>query len=166
MTKIRAIMRVAMPAVIAFLAAGLLSGLAEARPASEQAANGVISGSVTADRGEVKAFRVRARDTVHLISYTVFTSKGKYHIYNLPASSYEVQVREPGFESSVQVVELNGAETKSADLTLKAQPPAASGVKLVEYDQLYPPGPARAILERNCLGCHGYQEGGTHPTIR
>jgi streptogramin lyase len=165
MKKIKAIrtMSVAIPAVIVFLGSGFLTRLVEARPASPPVANGVITGSVTADQGEVRAFRVRAKDTVHLISYTVFTSKGHYHIYNLPPSTYEVQVREPGFDSSVQVVDVSSAETKTADLTLKAAPPAASDVKLVEYDQLYPPGPARTILERNCFGCHGYQEGGLSP---
>lgn len=165
MEKIQAIrtMRITIPAVVVLLATGFLNQLVEGRAAAPPVSNGVISGSVTADRGEVRAFRVRAKDTVHLISYTVFTNKGKYHIYNLPPSSYEVQVREPGFDSSVSVVKLNAAETKTADLTLKSQPPVASDVKLVEYDQLYPPGPARAILERNCLGCHGFQEGGTQP---
>ena len=155
--------RISIPAVIVLVGMGFLARLVEARPASPPAVNGVISGSVTADRGEVRAFRVRAKDTAHLITYTVYTNKGQYHIYNLPPSTYEVQVREPGFDSSVQVVDLNSAETKTADLTLKAKPPVTSDVKLVEYDQLYPPGPARTILERNCFGCHGYQEGGVQP---
>ena len=165
MKKIQPIwtVRITVPAVIVFFATGFLSQLAQARQAAPPVSTGAISGSVIADRGGVTAFRVRAKDAVHLISYTVFTNKGRYHIYNLPPSTYEVQVREPEFDSSVQVVELNAAETKTADLTLKAQPPVTSDVKLIEYDQLYPPGPARAILERNCLGCHGYQEGGTQP---
>ena len=154
---------VAIAGGILMLAMGFMSGLADGRQSSPATYNGVISGSVTADQGEVRAFRVRAKDTLHLISYTVFTNKGQYHIYNLPPSTYEVQVREPGFDSSVQTVQIDGGEAKTANLTLKAQPPEASDVKLVEYDQLYPPGPARAILERNCLGCHGYQEGGTAP---
>jgi hypothetical protein len=50
-------------------------------------------------------------------------SGGGQSFYNLPPSSYEVQVREPGFDSSVTVVKLNAAETKTVDLTLKSQPP-------------------------------------------
>ena len=42
-------------------------------PASAAAQSGVIAGSVTADQGVVRAFRVKARDTVHRISYTVYT---------------------------------------------------------------------------------------------
>ena len=45
-------------------------------------APGVIAGSVTADRGEVRAFRVKARDTVHRITYTVFTNQGRYQIHD------------------------------------------------------------------------------------
>jgi streptogramin lyase len=150
-------------ALTVFFAVGFTNRLADARPTPASASNGVISGRVTADQGDVRAFRVRAKDTVHLISYTVFTNKGQYHVYNLPPSTYEVQVREPGFDSPVQVVELGSGDTKSADLALKEKPPAKSNVKLVEYDELYPPGPARDILENNCFGCHGYQEGGLSP---
>src|ERR1700676_3476048 len=132
----------------AFVIFGLLGMIFSTRPAksreaADSAVTGVISGSVTADQGEVKAFRIRAKDTLHLISYTVFTNKGRYHIYNLPPSTYEVQAREPGFDSPVQVVKVGFAATKTADLTLKAKPPITSKVKLLEYDELYPPGPAR-----------------------
>ena len=51
------------------------------------------------------------------------------------------------------------------DLALKKEAPTPSNIKLVEYDELYPPGPARDILENNCFGCHGYQEGGLSLTI-
>src|SRR5438105_2447549 len=51
-------------------------------------ATGEISGDVTADGGVVQAFRVKAKDTVHRIAYTVFTTKGRFHIYNLPAGTY------------------------------------------------------------------------------
>jgi hypothetical protein len=149
--------------VIALLGMAFSLQSAEARPASDPVATGVISGSVTTDQGEVRAFRVRAKDTVHLFTYTVFTNKSKYHIYNLPPSTYEVQVRETEFDSRAQVVELSSEEMKTADLALKATPPVTSDVKLLEYDQLYPPGPVRSILEKNCFGCHGYQEGGLYP---
>ena len=90
---------IALPAVIVVLAMGFALQSFAAPPASDQAVTGVISGNVTTDQGEVRAFRVRAKDTLHLITYTIFTNKGKYHIYNLPPSTYEIQVREPGFDS-------------------------------------------------------------------
>ena len=56
--------------------------------AQDSGKTGVIGGRVTADRGEVRALRVQAKDTVHRMAYTVFTNKGQYQIFNLPPSSY------------------------------------------------------------------------------
>ena len=52
--------------------------------AQNRPAPGRIEGTVTADRGDVRALRVKATDTVNKISYTVFTSKGRYRIPDLP----------------------------------------------------------------------------------
>src|SRR5438105_1334953 len=70
------------------------------------AATGTLTGTVTADKGEVRGLRVKARDTVRGISYTVYTKNGQYHIYNLPSGSYEVQLVEESFTSPVQRVQL------------------------------------------------------------
>jgi virginiamycin B lyase len=141
--------------VVLALLAGVSTQWIDARQASRASAAGVISGTVTADQGEVRAFRVKARDTVHLITYTVFTNKGAYHIYNLPPSSYQVQVMEAGFDSPEQKVELKAGEERVANLPLKARPVPSRDVELVEYDTLYPPARARTILELNAFGFHG-----------
>src|SRR6266478_2489049 len=111
----------------------------EAREVANPASNGAISGTVTADQGEVRALRVKAKDTVHLITYVVFTNKGQYHIYNLPPSKYEIQVMETGFDSAGQTVELKAAEAKTVDLALKAKTVRERKVKYVDFDALYPP---------------------------
>ena len=159
--------------------------------AQNPAGQGVISGSVTADRGEVRAFRVKATDTIHKMAYTVFTNNGRYQIFNLPPSSYEVQALEIGFDSPVQKVDVKPGDTKRVDLALKANgvhsprgegafgPGAFTGyggtqvnqisqpggrrirntsgenVELVDFDTLYPPGPARDVMAKTCFGCHG-----------
>ena len=61
--------------VACFALAGLAPTLASAQPG---AATGVISGGVTADRGTVAAFRVKARHTDQRIAYTVYTVGGRY----------------------------------------------------------------------------------------
>ena len=144
---------------------------------SSDTRTGVLVGSVTADRGEVRAFRVKARDSVHRIAYTVFTRSGRYQIYHLPPSTYEVQVLENGFESPVERVEVTAGEMATVDLTLTAtgvgavQGVAARGAdqqrsyggrradgraaELVDFDTLYPPSPARDVMLRSCFGCHG-----------
>src|SRR5215469_4832306 len=63
---------------------------------------GEISGTVSANRDyalseasgnhipALYAVRVRARDAERHITYTVFTQKGHYQIYNLPAGTYQM----------------------------------------------------------------------------
>ena len=87
-------------------------------PAAAAAQSGVIAGSVTADQGVVRAFRVKARDTVHRISYTVYTVAGRYQIFNLPPSTYDVQVVEDGFEPLVQTTTVRAGNTATVDLAL------------------------------------------------
>jgi virginiamycin B lyase len=129
------------------------------QPMAAQAstASATLSGAVTVDRGTVRAFRVRARDTVNRITYTVFTTRGRYQIYNLPASTYEVSVLEPGFAAPTQQVELPQGQVRTVDVALKAEPvvEAAAKPQLMDFDELYPPGPGRDILVQHCFGCHG-----------
>ena len=81
---------------------------------------GVIVGRVTVDAGEVRAFRVKARDTVRRVSYTVYTMDGAYQIFNLPPSSYDVQVIEAGFDTLVRNVTVGAGQTITADIALTA----------------------------------------------
>ena len=164
-------MRTASVATITILCVGLLvwSIWSIGQVSAQQgAASGVISGSVTADAGEVTALRVKARDTVNKIAYTVFTQQGRYQIHNLPPSTYEVQVLEAHFDSSVQQVEVTAGATQTADLALRSTGPAPiytagnqdpAEVDLVDFDTLYPPSPARDVMLKNCFTCHGLRLG-------
>lgn len=114
-----------------------------------------LSGQVTADQGAVRSFRVKARDTLHRISFTVYTVNGQYHVYNLPPSLYEVQVIEQGFQSPVQQLDLKAGGNAKADFALTAKPASPGDVEFVDYDEAYPPGPGRDLLQKNCVGCHG-----------
>ena len=140
---------------------------------------GTISGTVSADQGDVRAFRIKARDSVHKIIYTVFTNDGRFQIHNLPPSSYEVRALEVGFDSPVRMVDLTAGDTVTVNLSLTANAVTAprgeggfggsvdpgygatrqarglDGLELVEFDELYPPGPARDIMMNACFGCHG-----------
>ena len=88
--------------------------------AQDDGATGVIAGSVTADRGEVRALRVKAHDTVHRIAYTVYTQDGRYRIFNLPPSTYDVSVVEEAFESPAATVEVGAGATTTVDIALTA----------------------------------------------
>ncbi len=165
-------------AIGALVAAAL--GLAAAQPSAQrQAATGMLAGVVTTHPGEVRGLRVKASDTVHRIAYTVFTNKGRYQFFNLPPSSYRVQVFEEAFDSPTETVDVKAGQTTTLNIAITARAAAAgagagargsiaqtsygrtaedhdpSQVELVDFDVLYPPGPTRDLIVKECFGCHG-----------
>jgi streptogramin lyase len=149
------------------LGAAAVAWLSATMVAQNPPAGGTISGRVTADRGEVRAFRVAADDTLHKITYTVFTRGGQYAIYNLPPSTYEVRVLEEYFDAPAATVDVKSGQTATANIALTAKPgpyledvPGGKqrpGAELVDWDTLYPAHPARDIIMKNCAGCHSWQ---------
>ncbi len=150
------------------IAAGLLFWVASGNAQSKDAATAEISGTVTANRDyalseasgnhipALVAVRVRARDAERHITYTVFTQKGHYQIYNLPAGSYQMSALQDGFDSDGPTVEVKAGEKKTADVALVVRPDKLRS-ELVDFDTLFPPGPTRDYLLQNCMGCHGYE---------
>lgn len=147
--------------------------------------SGQISGYVTVDHGQVLAFRIKAKDTVRKIIYTVFTHKNHYQIFDLPSGSYDVFALAKGYESPMNHVELHVGEVATTNLALKTIPPSKrneavnfqefiydsslrqtdtsesvrvplkQNVKLVDFDTYLPPGPGRDLWLNRCGGCHG-----------
>jgi len=140
----------------AMLAALLLSVAPGSFGQTGNAPTGVISGTVTANKGLVRAVRVKASDTVRKISYIVFTKNGGYQVFNLLPGTYQVSALQDGFDSTKVTVELKPGETKTADLALTDKG-VASNVELVDLDTLYPPGPGRDVLFNECAGCHSLE---------
>src|SRR5437867_5723417 len=152
------------------------------RAQAQNTSGAVISGTVTIDQGRLAAFRVKAKDTMRRIAYTVYTQKGHYNIYNLPAGHYEISVLEEGIGSVTQVVDLPAGKTVTANLNLRATAAAQERIgisgaraqenyggvrgtakataRIVDFDTLYPPGRGRDLIQLYCLGCHG--PGGFH----
>jgi streptogramin lyase len=146
-----------------------VGGPAQARSEAQSAQGSAeISGTVTANRDfalseasgnhipALYAVRVRARDEERRITYTVFTQKGKYHIYNLPPGKYQMSALQDGFDSNGPALELRNGESKTADVALTARPDQLRS-ELVDFDGLFPPGSTRDYLMQNCMGCHGYE---------
>src|SRR6202035_5538699 len=145
---------------------GVWASRSSAQTATEQ--GGTVSGTVTANRDyalseasgkhipALYAVRVRARDAERHITYTVFTNKGRYEIYNLPPGTYQMSALQDGFDSTTPSVDLKAGETKTADVSLKVRPDKLRA-ELVDFDTLYPPGPTRNYLMSNCMGCHGFE---------
>ncbi|MBI4447131.1 MAG: carboxypeptidase regulatory-like domain-containing protein [Acidobacteria bacterium] len=143
----------------------------QVRSSSAAEDKGSIYGTVTVDKGDVVGFRVKAKDLTGKVTYTVFTRRGRYRVPNLPSGPYEIWVNNDNFDSLVQKVELKPGERLNVDLALKAKPnfkienqfrPRDShtlkrdaNAELVSYDELYPAGPGRDLLELHCFACHG-----------
>lgn len=116
-----------------------------------------LSGKVSADQGEVRAFRVKAHDLVNRVFYTVYTKAGEYRFHALPAGSYEVFVLpyEGAYDSPKTKVELAPGQSGKVDLALKARPARADTTQYLAWDEIYPEQPGKHELMVNCMGCHG-----------
>jgi len=147
-------MKVRIAVVLMIVGLWLPQGAAFAGPADT--ANGSIAGTITADKGPVVAVRLKATDAGRKMSYVVFSNHGKYHIFNLPAGSYQVAALEDNFVSTTAAVDLKAGETRTADIALTARKPAQKA-ELVDFNVLYPPAPGRELLLKHCIGCHSIE---------
>jgi virginiamycin B lyase len=137
---------------------------------------GTLSGTVRSSK-EFKSAKVYARNVEKNVVYMVFTENGKYEAIDLFPGTYEVGVTKvtptpfwpekgvPG--GDVQKITITAGGNATLDLTLKDVPPrpnqemrsavgrdGAADEPLVSYDDLYPAGHAREIIERTCMLCH------------
>ncbi len=134
----------------AILLALLAGGVSRAQVAP---ARGTISGTVTADNGAVRGFRVTAHNLQYRIWYTVYTKDAHYVIPQALPGTYDIGVVEQSYDSPAQKAELPSGQSITADVAITRRNPPTE-VSFVEYDQLYPPGMGRDLLEQNCMGCH------------
>ncbi len=138
------------------MSAALLLWAGSGSAQTQSAGSGAISGTITANRDyalseasgnhipALYAVRVRARDAERRITYTVFTQKGHYQIYNLPPGTYQMSALQDGFDSTRPTVELKAGDTKTADVALKVRPDKLRA-ELVDFDTLFPPVPPATI---------------------
>ena len=125
---------------------------------------GSLSGTVKAPK-EFKAAKVYAKNVDKNVVYMVYTDGGRYQAVNLFPGSYEVSVTKNGFTGGeVQKVTVTAGRDVTADFSLQEgtsrpnqqmRPGLPKNEPLLSYDELYPPGPGREIIERTCMRCHG-----------
>lgn len=144
------------------------------RPASAQKiVRGTLNGRVTADQGQVVAFRVAAHNLDRKIWYMVFTKSGQYTVPQALPGRYEVTVTEPGYISPKIALQLSPGGSQTADIALKKQAAeelpklahpnldsysryaGARNVYVDSMDDIFPPGPGLDLMKENCTGCHG-----------
>ncbi len=139
-------------------------------PATAASQNwGTVVGKVSAPK-TFRAAQVYLRNVNAHTLYVVYTADARYEAPNLISGDYEVTVKKDGFTTDVKKLEVkpgvhltanfaleNGSYT-SAQLSVFEGPTsgrAAVSRVQVPYDELYPPGPGKAVVERTCVACHG-----------
>src|SRR5262245_948630 len=149
----------------------------------QSSGRGTISGRITADQGQVRAFRVAAHNLDRRIWYTVFTENSQYTVPRALSGRYELTVVEADYDSPRLSVKLGAGETQKGDLAVKKR--AATPERLLaggdegpqarpgrsarpmyfdSLEELYPAGPARDLLREHCIGCHRDDFGTMHYT--
>ncbi|MBT7450695.1 MAG: carboxypeptidase regulatory-like domain-containing protein, partial [Rhodospirillaceae bacterium] len=139
---------------------------------------GQLSGSVSGSEPGVLPV-VYAYNTDKDVGYTVFVVNGKYRAVNLIPGEYDITIRPAveqleGFTSQSEQRTVAADQSVSVDFAIKdiglvpnyiGGYPAEKcdrdysdcGAEIVSYDEAYPPGPGRDVMERTCLGCHHVQ---------
>ena len=158
--------------VLFAILAGTAVGYAQTQPRGG-ALSGMarLSGTVESP-APFKAAQVYLRNVDRRITYMVFTNAGQFRAVAVFPGNYEVSVSAKGLTSEVQKVALRGGDNPRLKLSLRdsaaqggaavadvtpggeAAGPAAP-LTFESYDQIYPPGPGKAVAEQVCIVCHG-----------
>ena len=132
-----------------------------------------LSGTVTASK-PFTAAQVFLRNTQKRITYMVFTSAGQFRAVDLFPGDYEVSARTlKGLESDMQKQTVKAGDAPTMTLALHDPAPDSyvrqmfggpqTGIQYGTYEEIYPPGPGRDVLERTCMRCHGYNHEDMNP---
>ena len=125
-----------------------------------------LTGTVTgSEPGVLPA--IYALNTAKDVNYMVFAINGKYRAVNLIPGPYEITIKAAvdqleGFTPQTVSMNIEAGAHMTADFELQNVGPVDNYVggveypdaEIVPYDELYPPGPGRDIMERTCHGCH------------
>ena len=138
---------------------------------------GIVTGTVTASK-PFKAAQVyiRSTDRRSRMLYMVYTQGGAFKAVALFPGNYEISVAARGLESDKRPLVVKVGANPEVKLTMRdakdpnqiatsvepSQARSSNGlmvpqkdVQLASYDEIYPPGPGRTVLEKTCMHCHG-----------
>jgi streptogramin lyase/cytochrome c5 len=122
-----------------------------------------LSGTVDAPK-PFKAARVFIRNVDKRILYMVYTNAGVFRAVALFPGNYEINTQAKGLESVVQKLVLKDGDHPTLKLSMRESADPEQLPSSVEdkpattvqsYDEVYPPGPGREVLEQVCMTCHG-----------
>ncbi|PYR36869.1 MAG: hypothetical protein DMF90_08685 [Acidobacteria bacterium] len=156
---------------------GTRSGTVDAQKASELQGLGTVSGTVTASKPFTAAHvYLHSTDKRRHMEYMVYTRAGAFKAVALFPGNYELTVKARGLESDPQPIVVRAGDNPAVTVAMhSARDPnqypssvdpalarTANGVlepkqevTLASYDEIYPPGPGRDVLETLCMNCHG-----------
>ena len=138
---------------------------------------GIVTGTVTAGK-PFKAAQVylRSQDKRRHMLYMVYTSAGAFKAVAVMPGNYELVVKARGLESDPQPVVVKAGTNPALRVAMhdakdpNAYPtsvdpsearasngllPPRKEITYASYQEIYPPGPGRVVLEKTCMQCHG-----------
>jgi streptogramin lyase/mono/diheme cytochrome c family protein len=123
-----------------------------------------VTGAVEAAK-PFKAAQVYLRNTDRRMSYMVYTQAGKFRAVALLPGNYEIHAEARGLQSDVQKLVIRSGDNPQVKISLRDAanaerfPGAGSApsrdLALASYDEIYPPGAGKRVLEEVCMTCHG-----------
>ena len=119
-----------------------------------------ITGTVKGEAGApfqgafVEAQNVKTKITVIVLS----NSQGRYHIDNLPAGDYRVQIKAVGYTADPRSeVALTAAQNASFDFSLQKGVVRWNEISEYQATQLWPPASGKDLIFSHCNICHQFQ---------
>ena len=138
---------------------------------------GIVTGTVTAGKPfQAAHVYLRSTDRRRPMLYMVYTSAGAFKTVAVMPGNYELVVKARGLESDPQPVVVRSGTNPALRVALhdakdpRAYPtsvdpsearasngamPAKRELTYASYEEIYPPGPGRVVLEKTCMQCHG-----------
>ena len=148
-----------------FVSGGSAGATAQSRDKASLQGMASLTGTVDAARA-FKAAQVYLRNIDTRMLYMVYTNAGKFRAVALLPGNYEINVQARGLESDVQklaiksrrspageVVDAGRVESRSLPERRARRRPRE--LTLQSYDEIYPPGPGKRVMEEVCMTCHG-----------
>lgn len=142
--------------------AALMAGLGEV--------SGTVEVSGAASGAKELVFPVYLYNKEKHVAYSVFVVDGAYRATNMFPGRYEITFHngyapsEIGLEMPPVSVDVDAGKRSVANLAPKRVAPKLNyvesrsypdGIEVQPYDEIYPHGPGRKILEHSCIVCHG-----------
>jgi len=173
--RVGGLMSLAVALATAYGLFGTHDSVATAQKAAPLQGLGTVSGTVTAP-SPFKAAHVYLHNLDKHVMYMVYTRAGAFRAVAMMPGNYELTVKGRGLESAPQKLVVKAGDNPAVAVAMKAadspdkyptwvDPADArtpgglsvpkAPIQVGSYDEVYPPGPGRVVLETLCMNCHG-----------